>query len=82
MNDEDGKRLVGAMSQMVDLEKQLEALDYKNDPEAMDKQAEIIDQLLTFSMGIAPLTRQLATGDNTRDKTTGSGAKPAEGSEA
>lgn len=61
MSEEDGKTLMNALGNMRDLEAELAAIDYDNDPEAQDKQGEIMDLLMTFGMAVAPLRRQLAS---------------------
>lgn len=71
MNEEDGKKLMAGMDALRDLGAELEAIDYDNDPEALEKQGEIMDLMMTFSMGMAPLRKKLAAGDNSNDPPQG-----------
>ena len=69
MNEEDGKKLMAGLGEIRNLEAELDAIDYENDPEALEKQGEIMDLMMSFSMGMAPLRKKLATGDSGSDAT-------------
>lgn len=57
MNEKDGKALCAGFSTMRDLEAQLDAIDFENDPSASDKYDEIVDLLMALSMGMGRYAR-------------------------
>lgn len=67
MNEEDGKKLMSGLGEIRNLGAELEALDYENDPDALSKEMEIMDLMMTCSMTIAPLRKELSTGDSVGD---------------
>lgn len=38
---------------------ELDKLDFENDPNALDRQSELIDLLITFDMGCGPTRRKM-----------------------
>ena len=69
LNDEEGKKLVAGMDAMRDLSAELDAIDYENDPDALSKQYEIMDLMMTFSMGMGPLRKKTAIAKDENDVT-------------
>lgn len=70
MSEDEGEKLMAGLGEIRDLEAELEAIDYENDPEALEKQYEIMDLMMSCSMGIAPLRKKLATGDSSQGSET------------
>jgi hypothetical protein len=67
MNEEDRKKLIAGMEAMHQLEAKLDAIDHKNNPEALEEEADIMDQMLFVSMAMGPLRRKMATGGAATD---------------
>ena len=61
MKPEDQERLCGAVRTMAEMQSELEQLSSRTDEEAAERQAELIDDMFTLSMGVGSLRKQLAT---------------------
>ena len=57
----EGEKLMAGLGEIRDLEAELEAIGYENDPEAMEKQYETMDLMISCSMAIAPLRKKMST---------------------
>ncbi|TWT97172.1 hypothetical protein [Neorhodopirellula pilleata] len=67
MKQEDQKRLYAAVRTMRDMQSELEHLSDRTDQKSAERRAELIDELMTMSMGIGPLRKQMATKPPNRD---------------
>ena len=59
----EGEKLMAGLGEIRDLEAELDAIDYENDPEALEKHDEIMDLMISCSMAIAPLRKRMSTCD-------------------
>jgi len=62
MNEQDRGKLIEGLSESKNLEAELNAIDFQNDPDALEKQYDITDTLITLSTGMGPLRRKMAMG--------------------
>ena len=59
----EGEKLMAGLGEIRDLEAELDAIDYENDPEAMKKQYKTMDLMISCIMAIDPLRKKMSTCD-------------------
>ncbi len=64
--------VASGFDRIVELNSELKSLDFEKDPEARDRQAELLDELMTLDMALQPIRRQM--GQARQDSSAG-GAK-------
>ncbi|MFK8115536.1 MAG: hypothetical protein AB8B91_25290 [Rubripirellula sp.] len=70
MNANENKRIVGAMENVHSIESELSSDQTDDAQTTRDRELELIDDLLTLQMGIGPLRRKMATGENSNNSET------------